>query len=125
VDECIVDINCYRKPDLSLVDARIGQFGNEIYGRAADPPFNILFGGIDPVAVDFLAAKLLGHDPMHIKHLQLAIKRGLSQIRSFDDVEIDTDTGLEWRRNKSPLDLIRALATRKLGTRIFRTIRRK
>jgi uncharacterized protein (DUF362 family) len=123
VDECIVDINCYRKPDLSLVDARIGQFGNEIYGHAAKPPFNIIFGGFDAVAVDFLAAKLLGHDPLRIKHLQLALERGLSQIRSFEDVLIDTDTNLEWRKNKSPFDRARAFAIRKLGARVFSTIR--
>jgi hypothetical protein len=62
---------------------------------------------------------------MNEKSEKMAMKRGLSKIRSFKDVMIDTDTSLEWRKNKSPLDLIRALATRKLGTRIFRTIRRK
>jgi uncharacterized protein (DUF362 family) len=120
VDESIVDINSYKSPDLSIVDARIGQYGNEIYGRPADPPFNIIFGGYDPMAVDMTGAVFLGHDPKKVRHLRLALSKGFSSIKGMEDIELD---GEVFRQpNKSLKDRVRKFITEKAGRYIFGTI---
>jgi len=65
----IVDLNRYRKPDLSLMDATIGLADYHLGGSRCNPPKNKLIAGIDPVQVDREAANLLGIDWRTIDHL--------------------------------------------------------
>jgi uncharacterized protein (DUF362 family) len=45
---------------------------------------NFILAGFDPVAVDALGSKLLGHNPKRLKYLTLA--NGV--LGSMDDIEI-------------------------------------
>jgi len=67
--ESIVDLNRYRTPDLSLMDATIGMPDFHLGGAQCDPPVGKLLAGFDPVAVDRRSAELLGQDWRTIKHL--------------------------------------------------------
>lgn len=67
--QAIVDLNTYRCPDLTVMDATIGLADFHLGGRTCDPPVNKIVAGPDPVAVDRTAAKLLGIDWEKIPHL--------------------------------------------------------
>jgi len=67
--QSIVDLNRYRTPDLSLMDAVIGMPDFHLGGAHCDPPLNQLIAGFDPVAVDRRGAELLGLNWHNIPHL--------------------------------------------------------
>jgi uncharacterized protein (DUF362 family) len=68
--EAIVDLNRYRRPDLTVLDATIGMPEYHLGGRQCDPPVNRIVAGWDPVEVDRTAAELLGFDWKKIPHLK-------------------------------------------------------
>jgi uncharacterized protein (DUF362 family) len=74
LSESIVDINLYKRPDLAVIDGRLG-LGSELGGHTQR--FGIMIFSTDPVAADAVGAKLLGYDPLGIKHLRLAQEKGL------------------------------------------------
>ena len=67
--QAIVDLNRYRQPDLSLIDASIGLADFHLGGRHCSPPTKKIVAGSNPVKVDRRAAQLLGLDWKHIPHL--------------------------------------------------------
>ena len=81
-DKSVVDICSYRKPDLSLVDASIALKGMHLSGT--QKKIGLILAGFDPVAVDTIGSKLLGHNPKKLPYLTLA--NGL--LGSMDDIEI-------------------------------------
>ena len=68
--QSIVDLNRYRTPDLSLVDASVGMADHHLGGAHCDPPLGKLIAGFDPVAVDRRGAELLGLDWRSVGHLR-------------------------------------------------------
>jgi len=68
----IFELNLYRKPDLSIIDASIGMAEYHLGGPTCNPPAGQLIAGFDPVAVDAAGAKLLGLDWRDIEHIRLA-----------------------------------------------------
>jgi uncharacterized protein (DUF362 family) len=68
----IFELNLYRKPDLSIIDASIGMAEYHLGGPTCEPPVNKLVAGFDPVAVDAAGAKLLGFDWRRVEHIRLA-----------------------------------------------------
>jgi len=74
IDQSIVDVNIYRKPDLAIIDGRKG-LESELGGKAKD--FNIMIASEDPVAADAVGAAILGYKPTSIRHLKLAQEKGL------------------------------------------------
>ena len=68
--QSIVDLNRYRTPDLSLMDATVGMPDFHLGGSHCDPPVNRLLAGFDPLAVDRRSAELLGFDWREIAHLR-------------------------------------------------------
>lgn len=68
----IFELNLYRKPDLSIIDASIGMAEYHLGGPTCEPPINKLVAGFDPVAVDAAGAELLGFDWRKIEHIRLA-----------------------------------------------------
>ncbi|MHC4399174.1 MAG: DUF362 domain-containing protein [Planctomycetota bacterium] len=66
----IVDLNRYRTPDLSLMDATVGMPDFHLGGAHCDPPLNKLIAGFDPVKVDRRSAELLGLEWRRIGHLK-------------------------------------------------------
>ena len=70
VHRAIIDLNHYVKSDFILVDASVGQKGNEINGSPCQPPIKKLIAGFDTFEVDRFASRLLGHDPSKIEYLK-------------------------------------------------------
>jgi uncharacterized protein (DUF362 family) len=68
--QSIIDLNKYRTPDLSLVDATVGMPDYHLGGARCDPPVNKLIAGFDPLAVDRRSAELLGQRWQEIEHLK-------------------------------------------------------
>ena len=121
LDECIVDINTCIKPDLTVVDARLGQVGSEVNGRVPDKPFNMLMGGYDPVAVDWKGAEFLHHDPYKVEYLRLAPEKGIG-IRDPSEIEVDSDVEDPFRKNRSAADRFRSYVFRKVGKNLVRVV---
>ena len=67
--QAITDLNRYRSPDLSVLDATIGLSEYHLGGATCDPPISKLLAGYDPLAVDQMGAGLLGLDWKKIQHL--------------------------------------------------------
>lgn len=87
--DMLIDLNCYFKPVLNIVDAVIGMEGN---GPTAGTPrkLNAIAASKDPYALDLLCAHLIGIDPLKVPTLQVAVNRGLaptdiSQIHVIGD----------------------------------------
>ncbi len=68
----IVELNQYRTPDLTVIDAAVGMAEAHIWGPPCDPPVNKILAGFDPVAIDAAGAELLGFDWRSIDHITLA-----------------------------------------------------
>ncbi len=69
VQESIWDLNLYAPVDFVLVDASIGQKGNEIHGTPCNPPIKKLIAGFNNFEVDRYCAPLLDLDPQGIPYL--------------------------------------------------------
>ncbi|MBQ6549816.1 MAG: DUF362 domain-containing protein [Lachnospiraceae bacterium] len=64
VEQSLVDINRVRKPDLSIVDGRIGMEGIAGGSRFDHPRYaNRIIAGDDPVAVDVVCAHVMEQNP--------------------------------------------------------------
>ncbi len=71
VQEAVHDLNRYRAPDFTLLDATVGMAEAHLWGPTCQPPVNRLIAGFDPVAVDAIGAGLLGQDWRRIGHIRL------------------------------------------------------
>lgn len=69
MDEAIFDLNRYRTPDFTLLDATVGMQEAHLYGPECNPPKNKLACGFDPVAIDAWGADLLGFGWQSIGHI--------------------------------------------------------
>jgi uncharacterized protein (DUF362 family) len=80
IDESIVDLHAAFRHHFAIVDGIVGMEGNgPIQGTAKHS--GVLVAGGDPVAVDATCCRVMGIDPMRIRYLQLAARRGAdSQI---------------------------------------------
>ncbi|MHC4637191.1 MAG: DUF362 domain-containing protein [Planctomycetota bacterium] len=81
----VVDVCLYKKPDLCVVDASVALAGTHLSGKRKD--LELILASFDPVAVDAVGSKLLGHAPKKIKYLTLA--NGL--LGSLENIEILQD----------------------------------
>lgn len=70
IHEAIIELNTYRHPDLTVMDATIGLPDSHLGGRQCQPPANKIIAGYDAKLVDREAATLLGLNWQKIKHLQ-------------------------------------------------------
>lgn len=78
----VVDICCYKRPDLCVVDASVALTGTHLHGTPKE--FGVILAGVDPVAVDAVGSRMLDHKPEKIKYLKWA--DGL--VGSMKDIEI-------------------------------------
>jgi len=69
MQQSIIDLNKYRTPDLTLLDASVGLAEFHLGGAECSPPVGKIIAGFGPVEVDREAAKLLGFDWQNIPHL--------------------------------------------------------
>jgi uncharacterized protein (DUF362 family) len=70
IHESISDLNSYRTPDFTIMDATIGLADYHLGGPVCTPPPNKILAGFDPVGVDRTASSLLGRNWKSIGHLQ-------------------------------------------------------
>jgi uncharacterized protein (DUF362 family) len=69
MNRSIVDLNRYRTPDFTIMDATVGLADYHLGGRHCDPPVNRILAGFDARAVDRTAAGLLGLSWQGISYL--------------------------------------------------------
>jgi len=69
LDPAIVELNRYRSPDFTVMDATVGLADFHLGGPRCDPPVNRLLAGCDARDVDREAAGLLGIDWTGVGHL--------------------------------------------------------
>jgi len=72
VHEAIFDLNRYRTPDFTLLDAVEGMAEAHLWGPECDPPPNKLAASADPVAIDAWGCAELGLDWRSIGHIRMA-----------------------------------------------------
>ncbi len=80
--QCIADFLTVVRPTLNIIDAYHPMVRNGPRGRSAEDVvlMRTLLASTDIVAVDAAAAKLLGHAPTDVRHVQLAAQLGLGTI---------------------------------------------
>ncbi len=91
--EMLVDLERTVRPHLTILDAVIGMEGN---GPMNGEPrtFGAIIASPDPHALDLVAARLLGLDPLLIPTLAAAARRGLLPEGLVQDIGGDGLTGL-------------------------------
>lgn len=72
MQESVFDLNCYRTPDFTLLDASVGMSQAHLWGPHCDPPVARLAASADPVAIDMYGCELLGKNWQHIDHIAMA-----------------------------------------------------
>lgn len=84
ISTVIVDINSVLKPTLTVIDGFVGMEGR---GPVGGKPvqMDLIIAGIDPVATDSTASRIMGFDPHEISHVRKAYERGLGNI---DDIQV-------------------------------------
>jgi uncharacterized protein (DUF362 family) len=75
IQEAVSDLNKYRTPDFTLLDATVGMQEAHLWGPTCDPPVNRIAAGFDPVAIDTYGCMLLGRDWRDIGHIRMAHTR--------------------------------------------------
>lgn len=76
--QCIADLNTVLVPDLTIVDATLCSFNWELGGEPVR--LNTILAGKNVLAVDIIAASMLGYGLDEITHLQLAAQAGLGPV---------------------------------------------
>lgn len=72
LDRAIMEINKFRRADLTLIDAAVGMATAHLWGPMCDPPVGKLIASFDPVAADKVGCDLLGKDWRRVEHIVLA-----------------------------------------------------
>ncbi len=72
IQEAVFDLNQYRTPDFTLLDATIGMQEAHLWGPTCNPHPNRIAAGYDPVAIDSYGCSLLGVEWDSIGHLKMA-----------------------------------------------------
>lgn len=90
IQDAVADLNRYRTPDFTLLDATVGMARAHLWGPTCDPPVGILAAGFDPVAIDAYGTGLLQkrwQDIGHIRslHGELGVAEPLDVIQVLRD----------------------------------------
>ena len=72
IQEAVFDLNRYRAPDFTLLDATIGMSQAHLWGPHCNPPPGLLAASADPVAIDSYGCSLLGRRWQDIGHIRMA-----------------------------------------------------
>ena len=72
IHRAVFDLNCYRTPDYTLLDASIGMAQAHLWGPQCSPPVMKIAASYDPVAIDSYGTQLLGRDWRRIGHIAMA-----------------------------------------------------
>ena len=71
IHEAVADLNRYRSPDFTVLDASLGMLEGHIFGVPCVPPIGIIAASKDPVAIDAYGAGLLGLNCRDIAHIAM------------------------------------------------------
>jgi len=87
INEKIVDLATLFKDKvkLNIVDGLVGSEEDEVRGSPVQ--MDLIIAGADMVAVDAVAAAVMGINPERVKYLELAEERGLGTA-SLDEIEV-------------------------------------
>ena len=85
VHESVFDLNLYKKPDLTICDARFGVRGNELGRKKIE--IGKIIASFDPVALDSYIAKIFGYDWRKIKYLVYSHQK-IGQAENFEVLKI-------------------------------------
>ena len=77
IEEAVFELNKYRTPDFSLLDATEGMAEAHLWGPKCDPLPNLLAAGDNSVEIDKWGAELLGFDWRDIGHIRMADEANL------------------------------------------------
>ena len=69
LDAAIIELNRYRRPDFTVMDATVGLADYHLGGARSQPPVNRILASRDARALDRQAADLLGMDWRQVGHL--------------------------------------------------------
>ena len=72
IHEAIFDLNRYRTPDFTILEASIGMAQAHLWGPQCDPPVGKIAASSDPVAIDSYGTELLGKNWQDIDHIVMA-----------------------------------------------------
>lgn len=72
IEEAIFDLNRYRTPDFTLLEASIGMAQAHLWGPHCNPPINKICASYDPVAIDAYGTTLLQRSWKDIGHIRMA-----------------------------------------------------
>ncbi len=72
LDEAVFDLNRYRSPDFTIIDAAVGMARAHLWGPTCNPPVNKIIASSDPVAADAHGTKLLGKSWKDIDYIRMA-----------------------------------------------------
>ncbi len=70
IQAAVADLNRYRCPDFTLLDATVGLAQSHLGGPTCSPPPGLLAASFDPVALDAYGSGLLGLDWRRIGHIK-------------------------------------------------------
>lgn len=70
IQDAVADLNRYRTPDFTLLDATVGMARAHLWGPTCSPPVNMLAAGYDPVAIDAYGTGLLQKNWQDIGHIK-------------------------------------------------------
>jgi uncharacterized protein (DUF362 family) len=90
MNEVLADLNEFYKPSLCIIDGIVGMEG---FGPSDGDKkeVGIIICGRNPVAVDAVAARIMGFYPRGVPNLRFAEKRGSGTIRNIEVIE-DADS---------------------------------
>ena len=71
IQEAVADLNRYRAPDFTLLDATIGMAKSHLWGPSCNPPINRLAASYDPVSIDAYGTSLLQREWQDIGHIHM------------------------------------------------------
>ena len=72
LDEAVFDLNRYRTPDFTVIDAAVGMAKAHLWGPTCSPPVKKIVASYDPVAVDAHGTALLKKSWQDIGHIRMA-----------------------------------------------------
>lgn len=104
----LVDVLSYIKPDFTIIEGVEGTiYGHYPVTSLADKvvlPLKLIIAGKNVVATDMIGAKVFGLCLDDVKHLKLAVEKGLADdVKSYDDIKVDGDISMY--KTKYPTDL--------------------
>jgi uncharacterized protein (DUF362 family) len=77
VEKAIFELNRYRRPDFSIIDAVEGMAEAHLWGPKCSPSPGLLIASENPVEIDKRGAEILGFDWTEIGHIAMAESFGL------------------------------------------------